>query len=161
VTIADATKGAAIYYTTNGATPTTSSAKYPSAGIKVTTTETIKAIAAAAGYTNSAVASATYTLATAPSATSKAATSLSTSGATLNGTVIANNATSQYWFAYGATKTSLASATKKAGALAGTTSTAVTAALTGLKSKTTYYFQVVASNAVGTTSGTVLSFTTN
>jgi hypothetical protein len=61
VSIADATSGATIYYTTNGATPTTSSTKY-TAAIKVSTTETIHAIAVAPGYSQSAVAAAAYTL---------------------------------------------------------------------------------------------------
>ena len=50
-----------IYYTTNGATPTTSSTKY-AAPISVTTTETLKAVAVATGYTNSAVATGAYTI---------------------------------------------------------------------------------------------------
>jgi len=61
VTIADATAGAKIYYTTNGTTPTTASTLY-SAAISVSASQTIKAIAVAAGFTNSAVASATYSL---------------------------------------------------------------------------------------------------
>ena len=61
VTISDTTSGAAIYYTTNGTTPTTSSTKY-SAPVSVGSTETIQAIAVASGYTNSAVASAAYTI---------------------------------------------------------------------------------------------------
>jgi hypothetical protein len=61
VTISDSTSGAAIYYTTNGTAPTTASAKY-TAPISVSTTETLEAIAIAAGYTNSAAASATYTI---------------------------------------------------------------------------------------------------
>jgi Glycoside hydrolase family 44/Chitobiase/beta-hexosaminidase C-terminal domain len=59
VTISDTTSGATIYYTTNNTTPTTSSTKFTSA-IPVSATTTIQAIAAASGYNNSAVASATY-----------------------------------------------------------------------------------------------------
>jgi predicted P-loop ATPase/GTPase len=61
ITLTDATKGAVIFYTTNGATPTAQSTKY-SAAIKVSATETIQAIAVASGYANSAAASATYTI---------------------------------------------------------------------------------------------------
>ena len=61
VTIADSTPGATIYYTTNGSTPTTSSTRYNRA-ISISTTETIKAIATASGYSQSAVATAAYTI---------------------------------------------------------------------------------------------------
>jgi hypothetical protein len=61
ITLSDTTPGVAIYYTTNGSTPTTSSAVY-SGAITVSATETIQAIAAANGYTSSPVASATYTI---------------------------------------------------------------------------------------------------
>jgi hypothetical protein len=61
VTISDATAGATIYYTTNGATPTASSTIY-TAAILVSSTETLQAIATASGSSTSAVAVATYTI---------------------------------------------------------------------------------------------------
>ena len=61
VTISDATSDATIYYTTNGTTPTMSSTTY-SGPITVNSTETLQAIAAAAGDSNSAIASAAYTI---------------------------------------------------------------------------------------------------
>ncbi len=60
VTITDANSGSTIYYTTNGSTPTASSTKYTQA-IPIRKTETIRAIAVAPGFINSAVASAHYT----------------------------------------------------------------------------------------------------
>lgn len=63
VTISDTTPNSVIYYTTDGTSPATStSALQYSAPITVTSTETIQAIAAAAGFANSAIVSGTYTI---------------------------------------------------------------------------------------------------
>lgn len=61
VTIGCETAGATIYYTTDGTAPTTSSSVYSTA-IPVSTTTTIKAMAAKAGNSNSDVATATYAI---------------------------------------------------------------------------------------------------
>jgi hypothetical protein len=61
VTIACSTLLSTIYYTTNGATPTTASAVY-SAPITVNASQTIKAMATAVGFAPSAIASAAYSI---------------------------------------------------------------------------------------------------
>ena len=61
VSISTTTADATIYYTTDGTEPTESSSVY-SEPITVSTTTTLKAIAVAEGYQNSAVAEATYTI---------------------------------------------------------------------------------------------------
>jgi hypothetical protein len=63
VTLSDTTSGASIYYTTNGTTPSGTSAQYLSGTpLSISTTTKIEAIALASGFTNSAVASGTYTI---------------------------------------------------------------------------------------------------
>jgi glucosylceramidase len=63
VSLADTTIGAAIYYTIDGATPTANSTRFTTGTpISVSTTTTINAIAIVANYSNSAVATGTYTL---------------------------------------------------------------------------------------------------
>ena len=60
VSIACDTDGATIYYTTNGATPTTNSTKYTGA-FTLSSNATVKAIAVKTGWNNSSVASASFT----------------------------------------------------------------------------------------------------
>ena len=63
VTLSTTTASAEIYYTLNGATPTSSSTLY-NAPINIDTNITIKAIASATGYVQSGVSSATFTFGT-------------------------------------------------------------------------------------------------
>lgn len=63
VSLSSGTSGAAIYYTTNGSTPTTSSTLY-TAPFNVTDTTTVKAIATKSGMANSGVMTETYTFTT-------------------------------------------------------------------------------------------------
>jgi hypothetical protein len=63
VMLADSTPGAVIHYTTDGTTPTMNSAVY-SEPLQVSATTTIQALAAAPGYSTSAIAGGTYTVST-------------------------------------------------------------------------------------------------
>ncbi len=63
VTLSDANTSATIYYTTNGNSPNSGSTQYHTGTpIQVSTSETVKAIAEFSGATNSAIASAAYTI---------------------------------------------------------------------------------------------------
>jgi len=86
IAISDATSGAAIYYTTDGSTPTTSSPVY-NGPITVSSTETLKAIAAVTGDSNSTIASAAYTITLQPFFTLTASPTSLTGTASEQGTV--------------------------------------------------------------------------
>jgi sugar lactone lactonase YvrE len=112
VTISDTTTGATIYYSTDGSTPTVGSTKYTGA-ISVSASETVKAIAVATGYSNSAVAQAAYVInqpAATPSFTPAAGTYTSAQTVTITDTTPG-------WVAYYTTdgSTPTASSTKYAG----------------------------------------------
>src|SRR3569623_1555465 len=101
--------------------------------------------------------------ASAPTATTGAASSISATGATLNGTVNDNGASTTVTFDYGTTTgygTNVA-ATTGGTVAAGSGSTAVSKTLTGLTCNTTYHFRVKGVNSAGTTNGSDASFTTS
>ena len=105
VTISCTTPGATIRYTIDGNDPTASSAVYSSA-ITVSATTTIKAKAFMSGMTDSAIASATYTIGSTPPAPSdptitdptQAKTVTATVGSPATFSVTATNATGYQWY---------------------------------------------------------------
>jgi len=97
---------------------------------------------------------------TAPTATTVAASSITTSSATLNGTVNANNATTTVTFEWGTTTSLGNSINATPNSVTGTSNTNVTANLTGLSANTKYYYRVKAVSANGTTYGSTMNFTT-
>ncbi|MGB6744461.1 MAG: choice-of-anchor D domain-containing protein, partial [Terracidiphilus sp.] len=100
--------------------------------------------------------------ATAPTATTTAASNLSANSATLAGMVTPNGADTHAWFLYG-TSSTLSGATQTASQDLGSGNSPIAVSYAippGLSPNTTYYYQVVAQNSVGTTAGTIFSFTT-
>ncbi len=96
----------------------------------------------------------------APSAASNAATGISTSGATLNGSVNANGTTTAVTFEYGTSASYGTVVNASPASVTGSNATAVSAALTGLAVNTTYYYRVKAVSTAGTTYGDQQTFKT-
>ena len=96
---------------------------------------------------------------TPPGATTGSASSITTTGATVSGSVNPNAQATTYQFQFG-TSTSYGGTTAVTSAGSGTSATAVSAALTGLKPNTNYHYRVVATNASGTTNGADATFKT-
>jgi hypothetical protein len=103
---------------------------------------------------------------TAPQVATQPATSVTSTAATLNGTVNANwDATSELTIRYGADASGIAngggtSAVVAPAQVTGGDVTTVSADVSGLQPGTTYYYRVAATNTQGTDAGAVLSFTT-
>ncbi|MDP2275313.1 MAG: hypothetical protein Q8K32_31495 [Archangium sp.] len=109
-----------------------------------------------------------FTTTNVPTANTNAATALSATGATLNASGNPRGDAATGWFRYSTsnpgscndtfgTRTPLTGGTSLG---SGSTAVPYTAVLTGLTSLTTYYFCAITSNSVGTTLGSVVSFTT-
>lgn len=167
VTIAAPTAGSVIHLTTDGAVPTAASATY-SGPLMVSAPQTIRAIASIPGLPPSSVTSASYTLLNAPTVLAAQASAIATPKAALNALADTYGMAGVYYFQYGLTSTALTSSTPKTalggsslGSRLGFVPVPVSALVTGLLGKTTYYFRVVVTTAAGTSSGKVLSFTTN
>jgi DNA-binding beta-propeller fold protein YncE len=117
-----------------------------------------------AGTTDGGILSFTTTTSTVttPVLTVGQATNVTTTGATVNGTVNPNGVATSVYFVYGTqpTLTSGTSTTAQQSIGSGTTAVPVTATLTGLTPGTTYYFEPAALSNGVTTLGPIQSFTT-
>lgn len=101
------------------------------------------------------------TLAVAPTVVTDAATAISGTGATLNGTVNANNSSTAATFEYGLTIAYGSTVTATPATVTGTSGTSVAYILSGLTPNTTYHFRAIGVNVGGTTNGSDLTFTTS
>ena len=93
-----------------------------------------------------------------PTVATLAATSLTTTEATLNGTVIANTYSTDVSFEYGLTTAYGQTVTATPSTVTGSTLTTVCVTLSGLSPGTTYHFRVKGSNVVGISTGADLTF---
>ncbi len=101
-----------------------------------------------------------YSTTAAPSVSDNAPSSITSTSVYLSGTVNPNGLSTTYQFQYGTTS-SYGSGTTQASAGSGATGQGVSATVSGLSPSTTYYWQLVASNADGTTSVAGANFTTS
>ena len=123
---------------------------------------------AASGIGTSVGSVVSFTTAAAPSVTTSAATSVLSTSATLNGAANPNVSATTGWFRYDTTNPGTcddvfgtrAPATGGSSLGAGSNAVSYSQPVTGLLPATTYYYCAIAQNAVGTSFGAVLSFTT-
>jgi hypothetical protein len=160
VTISEPTRGAVLYYTTDGTTPSRFSPLYQTP-ITVNLSKTIETVAVAGGDANSTVVSNAYTIVGSPSVLAGPATSVGTTSATVSAFVNTNGLTGSYVFRYGTSKTSLSNTTARTALSASKTRAQISLQLSNLKARTSYYYQVAVTTGGGTCSGAVLGFTTN
>jgi phosphodiesterase/alkaline phosphatase D-like protein len=95
-----------------------------------------------------------------PTATTDAPSGITTTSAVSRGTVNPNGLSTTVTFQYGTTTGYGSTATATQSPVSGSSSTSVSATLTGFSSGTTYHYRVVATNSAGTTNGTDQTFVT-
>jgi hypothetical protein len=129
-------------------------------GLAPNTTYHFRVSATSSGGTSHGPDQTFKTSAAAPSAATAAATSVTHTGATLNGTVNAHNASTTVTFEYGATTAYGSTVTADQSPVIGSSSIPTSKVITGLAPNTTYHYRVAAVNAGGTVYGLDQSFTT-
>ncbi|MBK7173456.1 MAG: fibronectin type III domain-containing protein [Bacteroidales bacterium] len=109
------------------------------------------------GGTTKGTKIASFKFGNAPAVTTLAATAITSTSATLNGTVNPSGLATTYYFQYGTT-TSYGSVTSTISAGSGTSAVTVSANISGLITGQTYHFRLVATNTDGTSNGSDLTF---
>jgi phosphodiesterase/alkaline phosphatase D-like protein len=100
------------------------------------------------------------TLGQMPTSTTQAATNIQTFSSTLNGNVNANYLASTVTFEYGKTTSYGSTVTATQSPVTGSANTSVSVSITGLNEGTLYHYRVKAINALGTSNGSDITFTT-
>jgi len=173
VSLSDTNPQAKIYYSVDGLSPTYGQGTLYTGPITIANSTSFQAAALVSlqdadgkeysGWSSETFATYNNLAARAPAATTTAATGISEGWVTLNGIVTANNATTGFSFIWGTNSNQLTMGNiSSLNVVTGTKPTAVGLAVQGsnFQPKTTYYFKIVAQNAVGTTDASnVLSFT--
>ncbi len=167
VSITDANPQAQIWYTTDGTVPFAYSgtSKLYTGPVTVTTPTGFMAIAFTSAnsvggnvysFCDCNVTNASYGFKAKPGVTTEPASQISSGSAELNGKLASNEDSTNYWFAYGTTKDNLNQATSPESFPAEALASPVSYLVFNLKPSTTYYFQLIASNSLGTSKGAVL-----
>jgi hypothetical protein len=131
------------------------------AGLSPNTTYYVRAYAInSAGTSYGSQVNFTTLDAPAPVVATNAASAISSSGATLNGTVNASGFQTTVTFEYGETVSYGNTVTASQSPVTGSTATAVSAVLTGLSPNQTYHYRVVGQNIAATAYGGDMTFTT-
>ena len=130
----------------------------PLSGLTPATTYHYRLVAKNASGTSNG-ADGVFTTASPPAVVTSAATGVTTSSATLGGTVNPNGQATSWYVEYG-TSTSYGSRSASTSAGAGTVARAVSVTVNGLTGGRTYHFRLVATSSVGTTHGDDMTFAT-
>lgn len=145
---------AATDYTVNSATQITAIPPAGSAG-------TVDVTVTTAGGTSEIGSADQYTYVATSTAITGSASNVTSTTATINGTINPNNTSTSVTFEYGTTTSYGSTVTATQSPVTGASATSVSCTLTGLTPNTTYYFRVKSTNSAGTTNGSEMNFTTS
>ncbi|WP_318347227.1 IPT/TIG domain-containing protein [Aquipluma nitroreducens] len=161
ITGTDFTNATAVKFGSTAATSfTVNSDTQITATSPASTSGTVHITVTTAGGTSATGSADQFTYEDTPTAITNAATSITSSGATLNGTINAKGASTTVTFEYGLTTSYGTTVTADQSPVTGSTTTLVSKAITGLAAGTTYHYRVVGANANETTNGDDMTFTT-